>query len=97
MKEGPNRSEQFKARYVAKGFSQVEGVDYHETFAPTTKMTSIRTMANVVAQHDIVVHQRDVKSAYLHAPIDCELYLEPPQGFREGNDDKAVRKLKNMA
>ena len=94
VKDGPNRSEQFKARYVAKGFSQVEGVDYHETFAPTAKMTSIRTMVNVVAQHDMVVHQLDVKSAYLHAPIDCELYLEPPQGFREGNDDKAVWKLK---
>ena len=93
VKEGPNRSEQFKARYVPKGFSRVEGVDYHETFAPTTKMTSIRTMANVVAQHDMVVHQLDVKSAYLHAPIDCELYFEPPQGFREGNDDKAVWKL----
>ena len=48
----------------------------------------------VVAQHDMVVHQLDVKSAYLHAPIDCELYVEPPQGFREGNDDKAVWKLK---
>ena len=80
VKEGPNRSEQFKARYVANGFSKVEGVDYHETFAPTTKMASIRTMANVVAQHDMVVHQLDVKSAYLHAPIDCDLYLEPPQG-----------------
>ena len=78
---------------MQKDLSQVEGVDYHETFAPTTKMTSIRTMANVVAQHDMVVHQLDVKSAYLHAPIDCELYLEPPQGFREGNDDKAVWKL----
>ena len=75
------------ARYVAKGFSQVEGVDYHEMFAPTTKMTSIRTMANVVAQHDMVVHQLDVKSAYLHAPIDCELYLEPPHGFAGTNEE----------
>ncbi len=87
----PNRSEQFRARYVAKGFSQVEGVDYHETFAPTAKMTSIRTMVNVVAQHDMVVHKLDVKSAYLHAPIDCELYLEPLQGLREGNDDNHVQ------
>ena len=55
-------------------------------------MTSIRTTANVVAQHDMVVHQLDVKSAY--PPIDCELYLEPPQDFREGNDNKAVWKLK---
>ena len=52
MKDGPNRSEQLKARYVAKGFSQGEGVDYHETFAPTAKVTSIRTMVNGVAQHD---------------------------------------------
>ena len=41
----------------------------------------------------MVVHQVDVKSACLHAPIDCELYLEPPQGLREGNEDKAVWKL----
>ena len=91
VKDGPNRSAQFKARYVAKGFSQVEGVNYHETFAPTAKKTSIRTMVNVVAQHDMVVHQLDVKSAYLHAPIDCELYLEPLQGLREGNDDNHVQ------
>ena len=39
------------------------------------KMTSIRTMANVMAQHDMVVHQLDEKSAYLQAPIDCEQYF----------------------
>ena len=94
VKDGTNRSVQLKARYVGNGFSQVEGFDNHEMFAPTANMTSIRTMVNVVAQHDMVVHKLDVKSAYLHAPIDCEVYLEPRQGFREENYDKAVWKLK---
>lgn len=71
----------FKARYVAKGYLQKENVDYGETFAPTARMTSIRMLVQIAAQENTLLHQMDVKSAYLNAPIDCELYLEQPQGF----------------
>ena len=50
-------------------------------------------MIKVVAQHEMVVHQLDMKPAYLHAPIDYELYLEPLQGFKEENGDKTMWKF----
>lgn len=56
-----------KARYVAKGYSQTKGIDYNETYAPTTKMTSVRTLMQLAVQNDYIVHQMDVKTAYLNA------------------------------
>jgi hypothetical protein len=72
----------FKARYVAKGFSQVEGRDYFDTFAPTPKMTSVRSVMQIAAQEDLLVHQMDVKTAYLNAPIDCTIFVAQPEGYR---------------
>jgi len=68
VKLGPNNEEQFKARYVAKGYSQVHDIDYHETFSPTAHVTSIRMLMQLPAQYDLTVHQMDVKTAYLNAP-----------------------------
>lgn len=71
----------YKARYVAKGYSQVAGIDYNETFSPTADMTSIRSLMQIAAQCGLELHQMDVKTAYLHAPIDTKLYMEQPEGF----------------
>jgi len=81
VKLGPNDEELFKARYVAKGYSQVRDVDYCETFSPTARITSIRMLMQLAVQQNLIVHQMDVKTAYLNAPIDCELYIEQPPGF----------------
>ena len=62
----------YKARYVAKGYSQTYGIDYFETFSPTTRMESIRVLMQLAVNYNLLVHQMDVKSAYLHAPIDCD-------------------------
>ena len=80
---------------VAKGYSQVRGVDYNETFAPTANFTSVRCLMQIAAQHDLILHQMDVKTAYLHAPIDCELYMEPTEGFEVSSDcgERLVYKL----
>ena len=56
VKENANGDETYKARYVAKGFSQKEGTDYHETFSPTANMTSIRTVMQIAAQNDLILH-----------------------------------------
>ena len=87
--------ETHKARYVAKGYSQIPEIDYQETFAPTARMSSIRTLLQRVVQNDMIIHQMDVKTAYLNAPIDCELYIEQPEGFEERgeNGEKLVCKL----
>ena len=88
-------NEKFKARFVAKGFSQLPGVDFNETFSPTARITSVRSLMQVAVQHDLVIHQMDVKTAFLNAPIDCELYIEQPEGFAVQNEqgNKLVGKL----
>ena len=88
-------NEKFKARYVAKGYSQLPGVDFHETFSPTARITSIRTLMQIAVNYDLVIHQLDVKIAFLNAPIDCELYVEQPEGFTvmNKNGEKLVGKL----
>ena len=65
-----------------KGFTQVEGVDYDETFAPVVKFISLRMLLALAAKLDLEIHQLDVKTAYLNGVLDEELYLEPLEGFK---------------
>ena len=96
VKLGLNGEEKFKARYVAKGYSQIQSVDYNETFSPTARITSIRMLVQLVSQNNWLIHQMDVKTAYLNADIDCEIYVDQPEGFSKTNDkgEKLVWKLK---
>ena len=68
--------EKFKARFVARGFSQIEGVDYSETFAPIAPYTSIRSVISLVAEMGWKIHQMDVKTAFLHGMIEEEIYIK---------------------
>ena len=65
--------ERHKARLVSKGFSQVEGIDYNETFSPVAKMNSIHLVLALVASHKWEVHQMDVKSAFLREDLQEEI------------------------
>ncbi|GFO29533.1 transposon ty1-lr3 Gag-Pol polyprotein [Plakobranchus ocellatus] len=96
VKTNAKGEETFKARYVAKGFSQIPGIDFQETFSPTAHLTSVRTLVQCAVQNNQMVHQMDVKTAYLNAPIDCELYVQQPEGYEKTNDkgEKLVWKLK---
>lgn len=76
-------SVQYKARYVAKGFSQLPGIDYDETFSPTTRFASIRTILQMAANDGLHLHQMDVKGAYLNAPIDKDIYVQQPPGYEQ--------------
>ena len=95
IKTDVDGSEKYKARYVARGYSQKMGVDYEETFSPTANMTSVRVLVQKAAQENLILHQMDVKTAYLNAPIDCEIYMEQPEGYevRSHTDKKLVCKL----
>jgi hypothetical protein len=73
--------EKYKARFVARGFSQKEGIDYEETFAPMARYTSIRTIIALAAKMKWKLHQMDVKTAFLNGVIEEEVYIEQPQGF----------------
>ena len=96
IKTDQNEKESYKARFVAKGYSQIPDIDYQETFAPTARMSTIRTLLQHAMQNDLIVHQMHVKTAYLNAPIDREIYIEQPEGFRKsGNSGETlVCKLK---
>lgn len=81
IKTNADGSDKFKAHYVAKGYSQKQGVDYDETFSPTANLTSVRVRMQKAAQENLILHQMDVKTAYLHAPIDFEIYITQPEGY----------------
>ena len=83
IKTGPEREEIHKARYVAKGYLQIAEIDYQETFAPTARMSSVRMLMQQAVQNNMITHQMDVKTAYLNAPIDCDIYIQQPEGFEK--------------
>jgi hypothetical protein len=85
----------YKARLVARGFSQVYGVDYMDTFAPVAKMSSLRTLLSIAVHEDLEMHQMDVTSAFLLAPLSDEVYMEQPQGFNDGTG-RVCRLLKSV-
>ncbi|CAI7811635.1 unnamed protein product [Closterium sp. NIES-53] len=73
----------FKARYVARGFSQRQGVDYFQTFSPTPKMTTLRVLLHVAAQRDYELHSLDFSTALLQGSLHEEIWLRRPPGFTE--------------
>ena len=83
---GPDGSDVFKARYVAKGYTQVYGLDYFNTFSPTAKMTSVRILMQYAVENEFVIYQLDVQTAYLNAPIDCDIFMIQPEGYIPGNE-----------
>jgi hypothetical protein len=86
--------EKYKARFVARGFSQKEGIDYEETFAPVARYTSIRTIIALTAKMKWKLHQMDVKTTFLNGVIEEEVYIEQPQGFEVEDKKSHVCKLK---
>eukprot|EP00253_Pinus_taeda_P027644 PITA_27644 len=70
--------EKHKARFVARGFSQVEGIDYDETFAPVAMYLFIRSMLELSGQMGWNIHQMDVKTTFLNCEIKKEVYIERP-------------------
>jgi hypothetical protein len=66
---------------VARGFSQKEGVDYEESFAPVARYASIREVISIASEMGWRIHQMDVKTAFLNGVIEEEVYIEQPQGF----------------
>ena len=95
IKRRPDGSEiKKKARFVAKGFSQIQGHDYWDTFSPTAKATSLRILFAKAASEDMAIKQLDVSTAYLYAPIEEEIYIEPPKGHIPQAKNDMVWKLK---
>jgi hypothetical protein len=73
--------EKYKAWLVAKGYSQVEGIDFGEMFSPVSKLTSIRFLLSVAAAFDFEVEQMDVKTTFLHGDLEEEIFMKKPEGY----------------
>ncbi|CAI7742939.1 unnamed protein product [Closterium sp. NIES-53] len=81
VKRPPGSPPVFKARYVARGFTQRQGVDFFQTFSPTPKMTTLRVLLHVAAQRDYELHSLDFSTAFLHGSLHEEIWLRRPPGF----------------
>ena len=73
--------DRLKACLVARGFTQQYGVNYTETFAPTVRLASLHYLLAMAARKDLIIHQMDIKSAYLAGRLEEEIYIVPPEGF----------------
>ncbi|KAL4342366.1 hypothetical protein GQ457_08G025750 [Hibiscus cannabinus] len=84
----------YKARLVVKGYAQMFGVDFSETFSPVARMDTVRLLLALSAQKGWLVHQMDVKSAFLNGYLKEEIFIEQPQGFTVQGEDEKVYRLK---
>ena len=78
---------------MAQGYSQVEGLDFGETFAPVARLESIRILLTYAAFNGFTLHQMDVKSAFLNGPLQEEVYVSQPPGFVDPFHKDYVYKL----
>ncbi|GJT22231.1 putative ribonuclease H-like domain-containing protein [Tanacetum coccineum] len=82
-----------KARLVAQGYTQEEGIDYDEVFAPVARIEAIRLFLAYASFKDFVVYQMDVKSAFLYGKIEEEVYVCQPPGFEDPKFPDRVYKV----
>jgi hypothetical protein len=89
--------ERYKARLVAKGYTQKEGEDFFDTYSPVARLTTIRTLIAVVASYSLIIHQIDVKTAFLNGELDEEIYMDQLEGFiTDGQENKVCRLIKSL-
>lgn len=83
-----------KARLVCKGYFQVEGIDFEETFAPVARLEAIKMFLAIACFRNLKIHQMDVKSTFFNGTLEEEVYVEQPKGFMLTKNHDYVCKLK---
>nr|KAJ0197644.1 hypothetical protein LSAT_V11C700377180 [Lactuca sativa] len=86
--------DKYKARFVIEGFRQKEGIDFFDTYAPVARISTIRLLLALAVIHNLVIHQMDVKTAFLNGDLDEEIYMKQPKGFVIPGNEHKVYKLK---
>jgi hypothetical protein len=73
--------ERYKARPVAKGYTQREDEDFFDTYSLVARLTIIQVLLSLAASHGLIFHQMDVKIAFLNGELEEEIYMDEPDGF----------------
>jgi len=79
-----------RARLVAKGFSQVEGLDFNQIFSPVVRFETVRLILAMAALNNWKAYGLDVRNAYLYGELHKEIYMEQPEGFRVKDKESFV-------
>lgn len=87
--------ERFKARLVARGFSQRAGLDYKETFSPVVRLDSVRLILAIAAHENLALIHFDVRTAFLHGTLEEDIYMLQPQGY-EVKEDLVCKLVKSL-
>ena len=87
--------EKYKARLVAKGYTKEkkEGEDFFDTYSPVARLTTIRVLLSLAASYGLLVHQIDMKTAFLNGELDEEIYMDQLERFVENGQERKVCKL----
>jgi hypothetical protein len=96
IKTKPDRTvKRFKARLVARGFTQVHGIDYNETFAPTVRMDTLRLFLATVAAEDLECFHYNIKKAFTESHLKEQILIKQPEGVhvKKGHVLKVLRSL----
>nr|GEY21380.1 zinc finger, CCHC-type [Tanacetum cinerariifolium] len=86
--------DKYKARLVIHCFSQKEGIDLFDTYAPVARISTIRLLLALAAIHDLVIHQMDMITAFLNGDLDEKIYMKQPEGFVMPERESKLCKLK---
>lgn len=78
---------------MAKGYTQKEGEDYFDTYSHVARITTIRVLLSLAASYGLIIHQMDVKTAFLNGELEEEIYMDQPNGFVVKGEERKVCKL----
>lgn len=84
----------YKAQLVAKRYTQIHGIDFHETFSPITKLNMVRVILSLAANFDWPLHQFNEKNAFLHSDLEEEIYMDMPLGYTDRGSRTKLCKLR---
>nr|ABA96872.1 retrotransposon protein, putative, Ty1-copia subclass [Oryza sativa Japonica Group] len=89
--------EKYKVRLVAKDYTQKEGEDFFDTYSLVARLTTIRLLLALAASHGLLVHQMDVKTAFLNGELEEEIYMDQPDGYvLEGQEGMVCKLFKSL-